>query len=273
MTVPRQCRDVPANGSENGFALLVMFAIVGTASLGIVLAVGLLAPIADADARSEQHVATAEAAARDQFRASGAFGATMDDLVNASHGRVGGPWRVDPWGSGQDLDYGFVGSSLRLRARGADRTLGTADDVTATISAEDLVRARQRARLRLIRAVLTRSSYRWAATMTNPEEAQMRQAMRDYAIARRAWLTADAPTRATLTNTMTTAAATVSSLASAHGCTPLPLAVTGAGGLMQGLGMADGRAIDGLGAALLPDATLGVIARGADGTGGTDDDM
>ena len=97
--------------------------------------------------------------------------------------------------------------------------------------------------------------------------------VRDYAIARRQWLTADAATRATLTTRMSTAAATVSAIAGAHGCAPLPLAVTGAGGLMEGLGMPDGKAVDGLGAALLLDATVGVLARGSDATGGTDDDM
>ncbi len=109
--------------------------------------------------------------------------------------------------------------------------------------------------------------------MSAAEEASMVAAMRDYAIARRQWLTADATTRVTLTTQMNTAAATVSALASSHACTPLPPAVTGAGGLMEGLGMPDGKAVDGIGANLISNATVGVLARGADATGGTDDDM
>jgi hypothetical protein len=53
----------------------------------------------------------------------------------------------------------------------------------------------------------------------------------------------------------------------------LPVALTGAGGLMDRLAMEDARAVDGAGAPLLLDPVVGFVAAGADGTGGTDDDM
>jgi len=102
---------------------------------------------------------------------------------------------------------------------------------------------------------------------------QMRVAMRDYWIARRRYLTADAATRTQLQATMTAAAASVAALAAAHGLTALPSNMTGNGGLMQALGMPDSKATDGIGGTFIINATIGVVARGADATGGTDDDM
>ena len=101
----------------------------------------------------------------------------------------------------------------------------------------------------------------------------MRLAMLDYAIAHRLFLTSDAATRDLLTAVMDTAAATVATIAARHGCPALPPAITGAGGLMEQLGLPDSMAIDGCGAGLIANATVGVDARGGDGTGGTDDDM
>lgn len=258
---------------EAGFALLVLLGVIASGSLAIVLAVEVLVPFADAGARAESHVATAESAARDRFRRSGAFPASVDDLVTGANGPVLGPWRRDPWGGAADLDYGMVANTLRIRSRGADGQLDTGDDIVASVGTESLLRARQRARLRLIRAAFARSSYRWAATMTNAEAAAVVAAMRDYAIARRSYLTADAATRATLTTRMDDARTTVSTITAAHGCAPLPPAVTGAGGLMEGLGMPDSRAVDGGGVPLILDSTVGVVAVGADRTGGTADDM
>lgn len=263
----------PAASRESGFALLVMFGIIASASLGIVLAVQALAPLADNSRRVDRGLVFVEQAARDGFRQRGAFPPTLGGLAAASNGVTLARWRIDPWGSAQELDYGTVGTSLRVRSRGVDGALGTGDDLQATVPVEGLVRVRQRARLRLIRAALARSPYRWSASMSPTDEADMLAALRDYATAKRQWLTADAATRSVLSSQMTAAANTVSTLAAAHSCTPLPPAVTGAGGLMEGLGMPDGKAVDGLGATLISDSTVGVLARGADATGGTDDDM
>jgi len=51
------------------------------------------------------------------------------------------------------------------------------------------------------------------------------------------------------------------------------LSVTGAGGLMEFLGMPDSRAVDGKGQAFALHPVLGVVAIGFDGIEGTDDDM
>ncbi|MCA8948811.1 MAG: type II secretion system protein [Planctomycetes bacterium] len=261
------------HSNERGFALLVMLGVIASASLALVIAVEAFAPRADRDVRVEQNLAFVERAARDEFRRDGAFPADLDALAASVGGLASASWRGDPWSSAQDLDLTRVGSSLRIRSRGADGVLGTADDPVAIVPAEDLVRVRQRGRLRLIRAVLARSQYCLAGTMTAGERAAMLAALRDYALARREWLTADTAARVALGTRLTDAETTVAAIAAAHACPALPTAVTGAGGLMAGLGLPDGRAVDGVGAVLLRNGTVGVVARGADGIGGTDDDM
>jgi hypothetical protein len=72
---------------------------------------------------------------------------------------------------------------------------------------------------------------------------------------------------------MADASAETVAVASVHALTALPVALTGAGGLMDRLAMEDARAVDGAGAPLLLDPVVGFVAAGADGTGGTDDDM
>lgn len=259
--------------SEGGFALLVLFAVIASASIGIVLAVQALAPLADSAVRAQDNLAAVEIIARDEFRRRGAFPATLGGLVAASDGLTTAPWRTDPWGAARDLDYRLVGASLRVRSRGVDGVLGTSDDLQADVLAESLVRVRQRARLRIVRAVMARSQYRHAPSMTASDEATMVAAMRDYAIAKRGWLTADAATRSALTTQMNTAESTITSMASSHGCTPMPSAVLGAGGLMEGLGLPPEKAMDGIGAYFVIDTAVGVTARGSDLTVGTDDDM
>ncbi|MBM4063470.1 MAG: hypothetical protein FJ265_20575 [Planctomycetes bacterium] len=266
-------RNAAAPRAE-GFALLVLLALVGAGSLGVLLAVqAFLPPLADAAARAQHNVATAADAAQQAFVRAGAFPADLDALAAASGLPPGGGWRNDPYGAAQDLDYGFAGADLRVRSRGPDRTFGTADDVALLAVTEDLVRVRQRARLRLLRAVLLRSPYCSSPLMSAGDRASMRTALRDCAIAKRRWRTADAAERAASTAATTAAAATVAGLRAAYGLAILPAAVTGAGGLMEQLGMPDARATDGLGRPLLGDPVLGVLAAGSDRTGGTDDDM
>ncbi|MCK5941636.1 MAG: hypothetical protein KAI24_06690, partial [Planctomycetes bacterium] len=184
-----------------------------------------------------------------------------------------GAWRRDPFGAGEELDYGLVGSDARLRSRGGDGRLGGVDDTTIAVVGETQLRVRQRLRLRMLRAVLLRSQFRWDSAMTPGDVARMRAAMRDLAVAKRQWLGADAATRADLTTRMNAATTTIEGLVSAYGLPPIPSSLTAAGGLMSQLSMPDARAVDGAGAALLRDAVLGFVAAGADRNGGTDDDM
>ncbi|MBL8752902.1 MAG: hypothetical protein JNK15_06330 [Planctomycetes bacterium] len=259
---------------ERGFALLVLLGIVGMASLTIVLAVQRIArPFAERAAIVDANLATAQSAARIAYRRNGSFPASLTQAANAAGLDAQGRWRVDPWGQAQDLDWAQTATGLRVRSRGTDGVLGSADDEQLTVDTETQLRTRQRGRLRLLRAQLLRSAYRLSGTMGATEQQQMRTAMRDHAIAMRQYRTADAATRTTLAATLATAATQVDALVTAHALPPLPPALTGAGGLMQMLGTTDGRAVDGAGAALLTHATLGVVAAGADGTGGTDDDM
>lgn len=267
-------RPTAADEGQRGFALLVLMAIIGAGSLGILLAVqSATNPFAERPQRTERNLSVAERAARDAFRVSGAFPANVAALATAGHLDPNGTWRLDPWFAPNDLDYRNVTGGRRLRSRGPDRRLNTADDVSVVVAAEPLVRARQRGRLRLIRAVLLRSAYCLSGTMTPTDVATMRMAMHDHANARRAWLTADAATRTALQATLTASADTIATLRTTHGLSPLPNRVTGGSGLMSQIGMPDTRAIDGNRRALVADPVLGVLSRGYDRRRGTDDDM
>lgn len=270
MSASRTHRDE----GQRGFALLVLLAIIGAGSVGLLLAVpAMMSAFADQPLRTEQNLATAAAAARTAFRADGRFPTSLDALGSAAGLTVDGDWRRDPFYAPNDLDYRSLGSGRRLRSRGPDRRLNTADDAAAVVAAEPLVRARQRGRLRLIRAVLLRSPYCLSVAMTASDAAAMRDAMHDQARARRAWLTADAAGRATLQATLTASESTITALRLGYGLPVLPTSVTGGTGLMAQLSMPDGKAIDGNRRTLLADPVLGVIARGYDRRRGTDDDM
>lgn len=266
------------NGShrrdQQGFALLALLALVGIGSVGLIFAVErFLPPLAGVPMRTENNLAVAERAARLAFRRNGAFPTDLTGLIAAADLDPNGAWRVDPWASPIDLNYRRQTTAANVRSRGRDARLGTADDVQATVPAESLVRARQRGRLRMLRAVLLRSPYSQAATMDETTRDTMRVAMRDQAIARRSWLTADAGTRTVLQATLTATAATIASLRSIHACPPIPNRVVGAGGLMGQLGIPDTRAYDGLGRRLIRDVVLGTMSAGYDRRRGTNDDM
>lgn len=259
---------------EAGFALLVLLAIVAAGSMTILLAVrAFVPPLAGQAARVDASIAEIERAAREAFERNGSFPADLTSLAAVAGLEAGGAWRIDPLGFAQDYDYRIRSGDLQISSRGADHRLGTADDVVCTIDGEMPLRLRQRARLRLLRALLTVSPYRAAASMSSADRTAMRAAMREQAICRRQWYGTPVAGRAALTARMTTASTTVATLAAAHGCPSLPVAIVGAGGLMQQIGASDSSAVDGLGRPLAGDAVLGVIARGSDGTGGTDDDM
>ena len=262
------------NGGEQGFALIVLFALVGVASLGLVLGVqAFVSPLADVPVRAEANLATAAQATRTAFRSSGAFPTSLDALATASGLDATGGWRIDPFEASADLDYRVVATGVRIRSRGRDRRLGTGDDIVADVLGEDLLRLRQRARLRLVRAAVTRSAYSQAPSMGIDDLAVMRATMREHAVARRAWLTADAAARVALQTTLTSTATQIAALRALHACPPLPPRITGLDGLLAMLGMPASRSVDGQGRPLLDDPVLGVHASGFDGVGGTDDDM
>lgn len=263
-----------SDDGQRGFALLVLLAILGAGSLGVLLAVqGLGHPFAERPQRTERNLEVVDRAMRVAFRGGGTFPASVDALAAAAGLDAGGTWRTDPWSPPNDFDYRNVSGGRRGLSLGPDGRRNTADDVATVVAAEPLVRARQRGRLRLIRAVLLRSGYRLAGTMTPTDLAAMRTAMRDHAVARRAWLTTDAATRATLATTLTATGATIEALRIAHGLPRLPNRLTGGSGLMAQLGMPDTKAVDGNRRNLRIDPVLGVRADGYDRRRNTDDDM
>jgi hypothetical protein len=260
--------------AQGGFALLVLLGLVGIGSVGVVLAVQAFVPAAaETPQRAERHLATAAAGARAALRAHGSLPPDLDGIAAAAGLDPDGAWRVDPWAAPQPIDVRAVASGLRLRSRGPDRRLGTADDMRVDVPAEPIVRARQRGRLRLQRALLLRSPFASAVSMTAADLDAMRAALRAYAIARRKWWTADTAQRVTLQATLSASAATIAALRTAHACLPLPGALCGAGGLLERLGLPDTCGVDGAGRPFVADPVLGLAAVGCDGVEGTDDDM
>ncbi len=259
---------------DGGFALVVLLGIIGVASMTIVLAVqSFVPPFAGRTNTANSRLATVQSAALVGYQRNGAFPATLNALATAGGLEQQGWWRIDPYGDGQDLDYALVAGGARARSRGLDRLLGTGDDVTFQFASESPLRDRQRARLRLLRAMLLRSAYRFDVSMSALDQTAMRSAMATTARVQRQWLTATAAERTALTTQWNAGVATIAGLRAAYTLPSLPAALTGAGGLMEQLGTLDSRAVDGAGAALRVDAVLGMAAVGADGAGATDDDM
>jgi hypothetical protein len=259
---------------DRGFALLALLGVIGAASMAIVLAVAaMLPPLAGRGAVTTNNLETTLRAAKFAHRSSGAFPASLTATAAAAGLEAQGTWRYDPFGLAQDTGYGMSGSNLRVRSRGLDRAFGTADDITYLLPSERYVRLRQRSRLRLLRALFTVSPYRLAGTMSPTDQASMRSALRDFAIAQRLWLSADAATLPSLTARMATATATVAGLVALHSCPVLPPSLTGSGGLATNIGAVDSDFVDGAGRPLIPHATLGFAAIGNDLVGGSNDDM
>lgn len=263
-----------ANASAAGFALLGVLAIVAAGSLVLLAAVQrLVPPQANRSRLVDDRLSLCAEATEIAYRRNGAFPTNLTTMANAVGLDATGAWRLDPNGFAVDFAYNRNNTRVQLRSRGRDRRLNTADDVVETIPAERPLRTRQRGRLRLLRALLLVSPYRTSGTMTVDDRTAMHDAMRDYAIARRRWLGADAATRAVLTTTMQGAATTISGLVASKACAALPTALRGAGGLMTAIGSTDAAAVDGRGAVLVRHTVLGIAAAGNDRTRGTDDDM
>jgi hypothetical protein len=254
--------------------MLLMLGMVGIITLIVVQVTQALLPVqATRGFATTVNLNESDSAVRLAFRRDGAFPADLTALAARAGLPANGIWRVDPYGRGADLDYRVLATGVRLRSRSIDERINTADDIRVDVFEETPIRVRQRPRLRLLRALLLRSAYRFAGTMSAGEVASMRAATHDNARAKRQWLTATASQRVTLTSTMSTTATTIQSLASSHGCPSLPPALTGTGGLMQQLGKSDSAAIDGQGLAMRTNTALGMYAIGGDRTGASDDDM
>ncbi len=264
-----------ATNCERGFALLVLLALIGAGATGILLAVNHFVPVlADVDERVRVDLGTVQQAATEAGLRAGAFPVDLDAVATVVGLPATGDWRRDPWDPAQDLDYAVTGSGLRVRSRGPDRQLNTADDVQVQVGNEALLRPRQRGRLRLLRAAFCRELQQQltAVGAVAPTGAEVCDALRDAAAAQRAWSGADAAQRVVLSGRLTTAASVVAAAKTAVSWVE-PIALTGAGGFLERIHADDSRGVDGKGQPLLMHTTLGVIAVGNDGVGGTDDDM
>lgn len=264
----------PRADGERGSVMLALVLFTGACGLvATMLIERLVRPATDTVGAAEAALADVTVTARRAFRSAGAFPSNLTNLAAQSGRQSDMLWRQDPWASGLDLDYRIRQRELHLRSRGPDRRLGTADDLLCVVDDEPVVRLRQRARLRILRAVLAASSLRVAWTMSAADKQAMQAAMGDYAAARRSWLTADTAARTALTTRMQDAAAAIEAMRAAHGLPAMPTRLTGGSGLLTALGLPSGRAVDGLRRALDIDPVLGFVARGSDRTRGTDDDM
>lgn len=263
--------SVPRAGGQGGFAyvaLLVLTSVVGL--VGAVALDGLVRRATALPAVAAERLVAVATTAADQYRLTGVLPANLAALPA---GAVDGEWRRDPWGAGADFDYRIRQRNLELRSRGPDGRLRTADDDVLVVDDEPLLRLRQRGRLRILRAVLTASSFRNSGFMPAATRRQMVASMRQLAIAKRNWYFADAATRAALTVQIEAAQQLVVDTSAAFGLSPLPTRATGGTGLSTALGLPDTRAVDALGRAMAVDPVLGFVARGGDRAGGTDDDM
>jgi hypothetical protein len=257
--------------AQGGFAyvaLLVLTSVVGL--VGAVALDGLVRRSTALPAVAAERLVTVAATAAGHYRLTGVL---PTNLAALPVGAANAEWRRDPWGAGTDLDYRIRQRNLELRSRGPDGRFRTADDDVLVVDDEPLLRLRQRGRLRILRAVLTDSSFRNSISMPVATRQQMVAAMRQVAIARRSWYFADAATRVALTTQLAAAQQFVVDTSASFGLSPLPVGMLGGTGLLAALGLPDTRAVDALGRAMAVDPVLGFVAHGGDRAGGTDDDM
>jgi len=279
MSWPAVCCSASPNAvSQRGFALLALLGSLGALTLMVVLAAGSMQPASNADGVSlEARLAALQAASLAQFRQTGQVPVALPDPTWIDPAVDGLAVRRDPYGAGADLQVQSVPQGMLIRSCGPDRQFGTVDDVSSLVSLEVGQRQRQRARLRLLRAVAAvrlQAAVDQAAlaALVPPPEPRVAQAMRELAKLRREDWSGSLAERIVRTARV----AELDTVLLAHQAYAgwlQPLAVTGAGGLMQRLGLADAIAVDGLGRPLRLHATLGVVAIGNDGIVGTSDDM
>lgn len=269
-----RCPVRRSDAPEGGFALLVLLVLVGAFGAVMAVAVNRLAPAdSGAQERTIERLELVRARALHAWFATGAFPGGLDQLAAAAGLPADGAWRADPLAPGEELDYRVVQRDLRVRSRGPDRRLGTADDVVVLQPAQESGRARSRNRLRLLRAALLASPYRRSQAMTAAQHGAVRADARSIAVLRRRLVHADATARPAMQQAIADAAARIAATCAAAGCPTLPSRLTGGAGLLAGLGLPDGLGVDGFGRAMDVDAAIGFLSRGADGRRGTDDDF
>lgn len=273
------CRlPCPQAASQRGFALLALLASLGALTLMVVFAVASLQPHGNSEnVLLEARLAALQAASLAQFRQTGQVPVALPDATWIDPAFAGTAVQRDPYGQGGELQVQSLPQGMLIRSSGPDRQAGNADDVTALVSLEAGQRQRQRGRLRLLRA-LTAVQLQAAvdqaalAALVPPPEPRVAPAMRELARLRREDWSGSLPERLVRAARMTELEVVLLAHQAYAGWLQ-PVAVTGTGGLMQRLGLADEIAIDGLGRALRLHTTLGVVAIGNDGLQGTSDDM
>jgi hypothetical protein len=250
---------------------LLLLGLLATAGLlATTVAVGFAGPTADCVGTTERRLADVVQSASVRHRIVGTLPSRLGSLAVAQPTLH---WQRDPWAAPSSLRLGLIARDLEVRSVGPDRRLRTADDVVARLDDEPLLRMRQRATLRILRAVFAASRFRRGDGMSPETGAQVVAAMREAAAIRRAWYFASAQERATLSTRLDAARDTLESLGSAYGLPALPTQMRGRAGLPSALGLPDARCVDGLGRRLTFDPLLGFVAAGGDRVGGTDDDM
>lgn len=265
-----------ARSRQAGAAYLLLLVLMAAFTGLFAVALDHLVPAAAAHrAAAEGRVADLRLRAAADYARNGAFAANLTTLATRSNSPTTGTWRLDPYGSAADLRWQVTGRPrvLRVDSRGRDGRLGTADDVTFQLSEQSLGRARSRDHLRILRArIVAWQATGGSAAMSPAEVAALRAASRSYARARRDYAAADSGGRAALTAQMASDLAVIRALRTTYGIA-FPTRVTGASGLMRAVGLADATAIDGWGRVLLWNEAIGVVSRGGDNRGGTDDDF
>ncbi len=264
------------NCGECGSAYLLLMVLVGAFSGLFAIALGTLVPPQAAHRGSaEQRLAWLRTAAADDYLRNGAFAANLPAFAARIAPPPSGSWRLDPYGAAVDFRWRASGQprTLRVDCRGSDGRLDTADDLTFSLSEQQLGRDRSRDHLRVLRArIVAWQAGAGSTPMSGTDLAALRASSRSYVQARRAYATATTAERVALTATMNSSLATIRGLRSHHGIA-LPTRVTGGSGLMTAIGWPDSAAVDGWRRTLQWNEAVGVVSVGGDNRRGTDDDF
>ncbi len=263
--------------NERGFALLSLMIVISASSMLFIAAIQRFdAPWSSAAEDTESNLAIIREAAERAYWGNRTFPTSLDDLQTAAGLPTDGPWRIDPHGASEELDYAVSGSpsTVTVRSRGVDGQLGTGDDVTMTVSSQGVGRMLTWNRMRILRAAFLRSAYMYSGAMTAGDAQAMRDAVRTWSNSQRGILhAANTTVRANLVSQRDTARTTILNLRTTYGLSAPPASMTGPGSLLSNLSLPDSLGTDGFGRALLVSDAVGFTSQGGDGTGGTDDDL
>ncbi len=280
--IPTPSNTAPVNTAQaftaarrqRGAILLMLLSLIGA---GFLVTAGILSsevmPRDERLAMATERVDALSRAATEAYRATGAWPADLPSLVAAGTAPSHHLLSADPCRAGFDIGYTITpGVGVSLRSAGADGRAGNADDILGSAAVQSPGRAPTRNRLSLLRSAFLLSGYMDDPAMTPGERAAMRDAVRDWSLARRAYVFADSAGQATLQSQMNAAETTITNLRTTYALPAIPSNATGAGGLLQNLGLPDSLGADGFGTTFETGLT-GFVSRGADGVAGTDDDQ